>query len=120
MKEEVKKWMEIAEEDFETAKANFEIKKYRFASYLCQQSTEKALKAYSLEKTGKIIKIHDLIELGKIVGVEEKFLNHLDKLTHVYIESRYPDITQRDYTSDETKEDIKIAEEILLWVKKNI
>ncbi len=120
MKEEVKRWIKLAEEDFETAKANFEIKKYRFASYLCQQTVEKSLKALLLKKTGKIIKIHDLVELGKLVGMEERFFNYIDKLTHIYLESRYPDAPEMSYTSDETKEDIKIAQEILKWAKENI
>ena len=120
MKEEIKKWIKLSEEDFKTAKANLNIKKYRFASYLCQQAAEKSLKALLLKKTGKIIKIHDLVELGKKVEIEEKFLESLDKLTHTYIESRYPDIPRDKYTIDETKEDIKTTKEIIKWVKENI
>ena len=120
MKEEVEKWIKLSEEDFATAKANLKIKKYRFASYLCQQAAEKALKALLLKKTGKIIKIHDLVKLGKKVEIEEKFLESLDKLTHTYVESRYPDTPQGKYTIDETKEDIKIAKGVIKWVKQNI
>lgn len=120
MKEEIKKWIKLAKEDFETAKANLKIKKYRFASYLCQQAAEKALKALLLKKTGKIIRIHDLVELGKKAGIEEKFLDSLDRLTHTYIESRYPDIPHGKYTLNETKEDVKTAKEIIKWVKDNI
>lgn len=120
MKEEVKNWMKIAREDYNTAKANFEIKKYRFASYLCQQAIEKALKALLIKKTGKIIKIHDLVRLGKEVGIEEKFFDSLEKISYVYIDSRYPDIPHREYNQEEADEDIKIAEEILKWIEENL
>lgn len=120
MKEETKRWIKQSEEDLDTAKAIFKIKKYKFASYLCQQSAEKALKALLIEKNKQIIRIHDLVELGKKVNIEKEFLDSLEKLTYVYIDSRYPDIPQKEYTSKETKGDIRIAEEVLEWVKKKI
>ena len=120
MKEETKGWINLAEEDFATAKANFKIKKYKFASYLCQQSAEKALKALLIEKTDKFPKIHDLVELGKLSNIEEKLLKELEKLTYVYIEARYSDVSKDRYTSKETQEDLKIAREVLEWIKRKI
>ncbi len=120
MKDETKKWIKLAEEDFATAKANFEIKKYKFASYLCQQTVEKALKALLIEETNKFPKIHDLVELGKLLGIKKEFLKKLEKLTYVYIESRYSDVSEDKYTSKETQEDLKIAKEVLEWVRKRI
>ena len=110
MKEEVKRWMEIAEEDFETAKANFEIKKYRFASYLCQQSTEKAFKAVLLKKTGQIRKIHDLVELGKNIGLPSNFLDEVKELTLAYIYSRYPAVEQAHNLKHKANHFLEIAE----------
>lgn len=120
MKEEVKKWIEKAKRDLRTAKNSMKSRDYYAASFWCQQSAEKALKALLLKKTGKIIKIHDLIELGKKVEIEEKFFESLDKLTHTYVQSRYPDVPLEKYTIGETKDDIKTAEEIIKWVRKNI
>ncbi|MBS3052820.1 MAG: HEPN domain-containing protein [Candidatus Aenigmarchaeota archaeon] len=120
MENEIDRWIKRSEEDFETAKANFKIRKYRFASFLCQQAVEKALKALLLKKTKKIIRIHDLVELGKRVDIENNYYDSLEKLTYVYVDSRYPDTSDKDYTLQETKEDLKIAEEVIKWIKKKI
>ena len=73
MKEEIKRWIKMAKDDFDSAEANFKIKKYYVCVLLCQQSIEKALKAVLLKKTGKIIKVHDLYLLGEKVDLPDPF-----------------------------------------------
>ena len=53
MKEETKKWILRAERDLKTAKHDIESKDYYAASFWCQQSAEKALKAVILEKSNE-------------------------------------------------------------------
>ena len=84
--------VEQAKNDYDTAKFNFNGKKYNYAAFLCQQAVEKALKSLLLEKTGNIRKIHDLVELGKEVELSETLLGDVKQLTLAYIHSRYPDV----------------------------
>ena len=120
MKEEVKKWFQYAKEDYDTAKFNFEGKKYRAAAFLCQQSAEKALKAILLKKTGKIRKIHDLVELGKDISIPVNLLNDLKELTLAYIYSRYPDLKKEINLKEKVSYFLKVSKKTLQWVKKNL
>lgn len=120
MREEVGRWMEQAEKDAEDAKDVFEIKKYNNSSFLCQQASEKSLKALLLEKEQKLIKTHDLVLLAKRLGAPENIIKICRELTPVYVETRYPDAGRTEYTKEETEEDIRTMEEILKWVKKNL
>ena len=120
MKEEVKRWINKAEDDLRKAVDNFKIKNYDLTSFLCQQAVEKALKAILIEKTGKFPKIHDLIKLGKLINIDEVLLKECEILNPVYIKTRYPDINNEKYTAKESKKDIEIAKKVLEWIKKNI
>lgn len=120
MNQEAKRWLEQSKEDLETARYSFTGKKYRAASFWCQQSAEKALKSFIINKNKNIPKIHDLVRLGKFVNLNKELLEDCERLTYVYVESRYPDVSKTSYNQRETKEDIKIAERILEWIKKNI
>lgn len=120
MKEEVKRWVKSAKEDYETAKFNFEGEKYRASAFLCQQSVEKALKAFLLEKTGKIRKIHDLVELGKDGKIPPNLLNELKELTLAYIYSRYPDVKQENNLKNKVSYFLEISKEVVKWVEENL
>ena len=77
-----------------------------------------------LEQGQKIPKVHDLTFLGRKAGIEEKYLERCDILSHVYMESRYPDIAQglpyQKFGVKRTEEHISIAKEVLLWVEDHI
>ena len=118
MREETKKWFEKAKDDLKKAKDNFKMCNYDLTSFLCQQAVEKSLKAVLIERTKKFPKIHDLVRLGELVSLNKKLLKNCEKLSPVYIETRYPDIGEEDYTQEESAEDIKIAEKILKWATK--
>lgn len=120
MREEVEKWFNKAKDDLRKAKDNFNIENYDLTSFLCQQAVEKALKSVLIEKTKKFPKIHDLVRLGKLVGMNEELLKNCEKLTFVYTETRYPDISDRNYTKQEAEDDIKIAERIIKWATEKL
>src|SRR3989344_2960716 len=109
MKEEVKRWWNKANDDLRKAKDNLNIKNYDLSSFLCQQAVEKALKALLIEKKGDFPKIHDLFRLGKLVGLDEDLLKYCESLTSVYVETRYPDISNEKYNKEESLKDIKIT-----------
>lgn len=124
MKEEAKKWFELAKRDFKSAQNNFNSGDYYIASLLCQQSVEKGLKALHLEKFKSIKKIHNLVILAKDLKLPQRLINKCDKLNPIYIETRYPDasgeLPHKKYTEDRSEQDIKLAKEILKWLEKKI
>jgi len=120
MKEEIERWFKSGKEDLRKAKDNLEIGNYDLTSFLCQQAVEKILKAILIKKTNKFPKIHDLVMLGKLAGIEEDLLKDCEKLTLVYTETRYPDVSTRKYNKKESEEDINLAEKIIKWVAKNL
>jgi len=120
MREETKKWLDKAKDDLRKAKDNFKIENYDLTSFLCQQAVEKSLKAILIERTKKFPKIHDLVKLGELVGLDEKLLKNCEKLSPVYIETRYPNVSEEDYTKKESSQDIKTAEQIIKWTTKNL
>lgn len=120
MREEVKRWLDKSKDDLRKAKDNFKIGNYDLASFLSQQAAEKALKSLLIERTKTFPKIHDLVRLGKLLKIDDSLLKDCEKLTFVYIETRYPDISNRKYTEKESEEDIKIAEKIIIWTVKEL
>lgn len=65
MKEEIKKWFEQAEKDFNTAKYNISGGNLEAGAFFLQQSAEKALKVLYIKKFRKLLKTHDLILLAR-------------------------------------------------------
>ena len=62
MRKEIKNWSDQSNDDFDSAKFNFNGKKFYVAAFLCQQAVEKALKALFLyEKKGEVPQSHSLI-----------------------------------------------------------
>ncbi|MBI2652787.1 HEPN domain-containing protein [Candidatus Woesearchaeota archaeon] len=124
MKEEVKRWWRMAKDDLDSARSNFKSRKYYVCAFLSQQAVEKALKALLLRKKEELIKIHDLVILGREVGLQKDFLDKCEQLSKVYIETRYGSIGEyvpsEKFTKKNSSEYLKIAEDILKWVKKNI
>ena len=120
MKEEVRRWWKYAENDLNTDKYLFEGKKYKEASFYCQQAVEKALKTLILKRNNKIIKVHDLVKLARELNLTEEVIKDCERLTIVYVDTRYPDVGSKEYTKNETSEDITIAKRIIKWIKKNL
>ncbi len=120
MREETKLWFKRAKLDLKKAKDNLKIKHYDLVSFLCQQSSEKSLKAVLIEKTNNFPRIHDLVKLGRLLNIDEFLLKECEKLVSAYIEARYPDALDRIFTKLESAEDIKSADKILKWAKKQL
>ncbi len=123
MNGETKKWMRVARDDLDSARSNFENKKYYVAAFLSQQAAEKALKALLLKKSGRMIKIHDLVILGRKVNLPQDLLNKCELLSRAYIETRYDfmddKIPSQKFRAKNSLEYFNIAKEVLLWVGKN-
>jgi len=64
---EVHQWIVKAKSDLASAEVLFEKELYDTAVYHCQQSAEKALKAYLAWRDQSVVKAHDLTLLAKNV-----------------------------------------------------
>ena len=123
MKNGIKDWIKVAEEDILSAQVLVEDgRSIGGAVFHCQQAIEKYFKAYLLENNWQLEKTHNLTKLyGEILnikdlGVDAKILKQIDD---VYVDTRYPD----DY-SEPTEEEIKrfynFAKEIEVKIKKEL
>jgi len=118
------KWLAQARNDLKWTQANIVSKIYYGACFTAQQATEKALKAYLLQK-GKRVKIHDL---GAILEECKKFDHSFEKLkqatatlTDYYLETRYPDIAEfTKYTQTQAEEAQELATKIIEFVETKI
>ena len=119
MKVEVNKWVEQAKEEFDTAKINFEAKKYFSSAFWCQQSIEKAFKALLIKRTNKFPKIHDLTKLAKLTNSPKNILRLCSKINPAYTASRYPD-SPKKYSKEECKKLIAYSKVVLKWIEKNL
>lgn len=89
----IKYWVEISDDDLETAEILFEKDKLLFAGYLLQQSIEKILKAYYQYKMDSFPpKTHNLIYLCEVMGlfdeIDELQENLLYQLNPLNLETR--------------------------------
>lgn len=96
----VKYWLEIAEEDLETAEILFLKNKYLYAGYFLQQSVEKLLKAYyQATKSALPPRTHNLVYLAEATGLidelEGEKENVLYTLNPLNIETRYPEYREK-------------------------
>ena len=120
MKEEIKKWFEKAEEDFDTAEYNLKGKKLEVCAFFLQQSAEKALKSLYIKKFSKLFKTHDLILLSKKVGAPGKIIEYCKELSPAYQYTRYPDLPVAKDLEKMIGKFLNNTREILKWVKEKI
>lgn len=125
MKQEIENWLKQGEYDFATAKDNFKIKRYSFASFLCQQAVEKALKAFFLyENKGLVPQSHSLIYLASNTTLPKKYYSFLRELTPKFVNTRYPDaasdLPYLLYDEENTKPIIEQSGEVLEWIQKKL
>ena len=125
MRKEIKNWSDQSNDDFDSAKFNFNGKKFYVAAFLCQQAVEKALKALFLyEKKGEVPQSHSLIYLATNTSIPKNFYSFLKELTPKFIDTRYPDasidLPSRIYDEENTKRLLDKSEDVLEWIKNQL
>ena len=128
MSENIRYWFDLADYDFETAKAMLNTGRYLYVGFMCHQTIEKALKAViscDCEEGEIPPKIHDLGKLAvrsklfdKMTDEQKIFIEFLNPLN---IEARYPEYKKRllEMLTHEKCEDIFAGTEALLcWIKE--
>jgi len=122
----VKYWIRSAEEDLKTAKSLFKTKRYSHCLFFCHLFVEKILKALATKKIGKPAPYgHNLLRFSEMSGLKFsiKQLDLLDEINTFNIEARYNDYKFQFYkkaTKEYTQKYFKKAEEIYLWLIKQL
>lgn len=118
MKEEAESWIQKAEEDFDTAKYNFEGGKEDVTMFFSHQAVEKALKALSIERRGDYPYSHNLVRLSKGEDISDEILKMFAELNPVYTGFRYPDEESPKFENPERV--LEKVGEFLEWTRKRL
>jgi HEPN domain-containing protein len=128
-KGEAIRWLTQAEEEFKDASTLAKAGRYYLSLYLCQQSAEKALKAFIYLHEEEQLLTHSVASLLKIASELDrdfKFLDKAKRLDDYYIPTRYPnglpgEIPARYYDDPkEANRALTLSEGIILLARKKI
>ena len=123
------RWLEQANEDFDTAKCLINNKKWYMVCFLSQQIAEKALKAYLYYKGEKFVIGHSVTDLCKWANEIDKSFSHLiDKISILdgyYLPTRYPNslpsnIPKNVYNEKSARESLELANRTIKFVSKKM
>ncbi|MFH0954550.1 MAG: HEPN domain-containing protein [Candidatus Micrarchaeota archaeon] len=124
MREDASNWLRQSELDLNAARDNSKMGHYFVCAFLCQQASEKALKAYGLEHLRENVKMHNLLALAKNMKLPKEVFEALIDLTPDFIISRYPDaanaVPADIYDSKKAQQKIVLANRVVEWVKSRI
>ena len=126
--ERYKDWFEEAIDDFDCAKGLFQLGKWSKVCFFSHQAIEKSLKTLCI-KIGIYLHTHSITklleEIRKTIKIPEELIIKAGKLDRYYIPTRYPNVwpalpPYKHYNSDDAEEALKIAEEVIEFVKREI
>lgn len=128
MNDRVAYWVDIADYDYDTAKALMESKRYLYVAFMCHQVIEKMLKAYwSKVLDTPPLKIHTLSKLAEKSGLLEQMseeqLKFIDSMEPLNIEARYPDYKmsiQRRLTPNVCLHIMEGTNSLRQWIKEKL
>jgi HEPN domain-containing protein len=127
MIEQVKEWLTISKEDLEVAQLCLNGSKFLHCAYMCQQSTEKALKALITTSNKIPMPIHNLPQLAVDAGIwdlmQAEQRTFLRILTTYAIEARYPERRYRLYqqcNKEESERILNSTKELIVWLEDHI
>lgn len=118
-------WLDRAGEDMKAAgHLRQDEECYNNAAFHCQQSIEKALKAYILLKSNELVDGHNLTWLCKrAMKYDRAFSQWLDEsaaLNHCYIETRYPADIPLDITEEQIGRYYKMAGDMYGFICREV
>ena len=125
--EKYEKWLEMAEDDLDTATVMFNSKKYMYVSFMCQQAIEKLSKGiyvYTFNKEAPFTHNINIIlrDIEKVTNSKEysKYESLFATLTSFYIIGRYDVYKQKvskDLDNKSSKEILNKSKEAFIWLK---
>jgi HEPN domain-containing protein len=117
---EAVRWLAQADEELKDATALAKAGRYYLALYLCQQSAEKALKAFIYSKEEEPVFTHSvghLLRMAAAVDADFKPLRGAKRLDDYYIPTRYPNGLPGEIPA-KYYDDPDEAKGALLWTRK--
>lgn len=119
-------WFKKAEDDVLWAEDSFKTGHFGAVCFICQQTAEKALKAFLFFKKEKLVRTHNLERLLKFSQRHnadfKKLFVACKVLNRYYTDTRYPDIW--DYSrfedKDLAKEALRLAEKVVKFVEEKL
>jgi HEPN domain-containing protein len=124
----IKNWVELAEYDFQTAKAMLDSGRYLYVVFTCQQAIEKLLKALVVKVkdetppyTHNLLKLLDILSISSSAAKEKT--RFLELLNSYYIESRYTerlDELAKLLTREKCEEIYRNTKGLFSWLKSKI
>lgn len=128
-KAEADRWLAQAEEEYKDAELLLRARRYYLSLYLCQQSAEKALKAFIYSKEQEPVFSHSIAVLVNVAAALDPDFDALTaakRLDDYYIPTRYPnglpgDIPSRYYNDEEeVKRALALSGSVLELAKRKI
>ena len=128
MLDEVKYWLDLADEDLLTVKTLLDGKRFMHAGFFCHLVAEKAIKAAYANVTSEIPPfIHHLIALAERARISDDLSEQqrklLEELNPLNIEARYPEYKERiaqTLDAERTTNLYKETEDFLCWIKNRL
>ena len=128
MDSKIKYWIDLSDDDFETAEAMFQSRRFLYVGFMCHQTIEKAFKAYFIKmKSETAPYTHSLSFLAKTGDFYEAFSEDqkefIDQIEPLNIEARYPSHKERllkSLTDEKCRDLIKKTKEIQKWIKEKL
>jgi HEPN domain-containing protein len=110
-------WLKVAKKDWHRMKIMLDEEDAEAAGYFLQQSLEKYLKAFLLEKGWKLRKIHELDALlDEAVKHNEDLESYRDlceRVSGYYFTDRYPVLVDTGLTCEDIEKDVEKAKRFI-------
>jgi HEPN domain-containing protein len=118
-------WMAQAEIDYEFAQVAMASNNFEWCCFICQQASEKAVKAL-LESMNAKSKTHSISQMLKALKIEDiTILKAGKRLDHFYILPRYPNgfdsgYPRLYYDREDGEQALKDAKAVLVFCRNNL
>jgi HEPN domain-containing protein len=110
-------WLKVAEKDWRRMKIMLDNEDAEAAGYFPQQSVEKYIKAFLLERDWELKKIHELDALlDEAVKYDlnlESFRDLCERVSEYYFMERYPALVDTGLTCEDIEKDIDEARKLI-------
>ena len=110
-------WFMVAEKDWHRIKIMLDNNDAEAAGYFLQQSIEKYIKAFLLERGWELRKIHELDalldEVVKHNSNLESFRNLCERVSGYYFAERYPALIDTELTLKDIEKDMEEAKKLI-------
>lgn len=120
----VKRWLEQADYDLDTAQYMFDGKRYFYAVFMLHMSLEKALKGLYRKRLGEVPpKVHNLVYLLQRTNCEppEETGRYIVLLNQANVATRYPEDLQQlqqDYDKAVVADLLARGREAIAWIRQ--